>query len=122
MDDTLRLILGHLTPEDHDMSHLPHQRTEGAAVLCALAQTCQTLSDIALDLLWRRLPSLNHLICCLLRDAYVIEGGVLVSNDLVASVHSWALPNPLQKLVRRIYDDDLICIRYYGRKVKSLGC
>jgi len=82
--DTLRLIFGYFVSEDHDISYLPHQCTESAATLYALARTCQTFSDIALDLLWRRLPSPNHLIYCLPCDAYVIgEGVLLVRNGLV---------------------------------------
>ena len=87
MDDTLLLIFGHLTETPHDMtSHLP---IDGAATLCALARTCQTFSDLALNLLWCKLPSINHLVRCLPRDAYVIrvdlQAGpedVLVSNHV----------------------------------------
>jgi len=62
MDDILHLIFSHLTPENPDMYNLPHQPTEGAATLYALAQTCQTFSDIALNLLWHQLLSINYLI------------------------------------------------------------
>ena len=71
IDDTLRLIFHHHTEEPHEMmSHLP---IDGAATLSALARTCRTFSDLALDILWSQLPSINHLIRCLPRDAYAID-------------------------------------------------
>jgi len=86
MDDTLRLIFGHLTEGPHDT--MTDLYIDGAATLSALARTCQTFSDLALDfLLCLELPTINHLFRCLPRDAYAIDpqaepGDLLVSNHI----------------------------------------
>ena len=112
LDDTLRLILGHLAPEDHNLSQPSHLCTEGAATLYALARTCQTFCDVALDFLWRQLPSLDPLIRRLPRDAYVVEEGALISSGSVIHVHSRVPTTPTagthEAVIRGLYPHTLL--------------
>ena len=49
MDDILRLIFGYLTEKPHDITS--HLSIDGTVALSVLARTCQTFSDLALELL-----------------------------------------------------------------------
>ena len=52
----------------------------------ALAVTCQTFREPALDILWRSLPNLVTLVRCLPEDAYKI---VCVSDVVITMVRSF---------------------------------
>ncbi|KAH7906622.1 hypothetical protein BJ138DRAFT_1162238 [Hygrophoropsis aurantiaca] len=81
--------------------------------LSALARTCQTFTEAALDVLWRDLKSFTKLIQCMPRDLWTIGPQ---TSDL-----SKGLKRHTLKLQRSITASDWAIFQKYSHRVRSTG-
>jgi hypothetical protein len=93
----------------------------GASTLARAARTCKTLTEPALDILWRVQPSLIALIQCLPADALQKDSNLnmLVSHIRIAC--HLPLTAHLQQFRRELRPEDYMRIYYYSSRIIGLG-
>ncbi|KAH7911708.1 hypothetical protein BJ138DRAFT_1179323 [Hygrophoropsis aurantiaca] len=83
--------------------------------LAALARTCQTFTEAALNVLWCDLRSFAKLIQCMPQDLWTVE------SETSGERESGGLKPSTLKLHRPITPSDWAFFRKYSRRVRSMG-